>query len=455
MKATVMPARVNAEAWMQQMEETPAGRRRLASLAGRQIFAFGISPWKRPFLAAYFSQSHLVFAPQYLGDRAFIRTWRPRISAAADPVLLAWGTKLPSAAIRQAKETGIPLFYMEDGFLRSMLPSASKTRPVSLTLDSQRPYFDARGASDLEDFLNSDDFRPDQALLQRAREGIKALVTSGLSKYNQDGEVTMAIRTDRTVRTILVVGQVEDDASIRLGHQGTITNNDLVRLAAVENPGARLLYKPHPDVLRNLRRRRSNPQEVAHLCEILTEPLPLHRLLERVDHVYTITSLAGFEALMRGLTVTVVGLPFYAGWGLTDDRQPNARRKHRRSIEEVFAAAYLLYPHYFDPLTGEEISFEACLEMLAGWKTKGVPPLLLEPLPDYEEPNPHFHAWHWAGPYGLLGWRHLMTRPLAAAITAAGSQADAETFRKNPIGFFRNLSNPTLRRVGRLLYPWD
>ncbi len=436
---------------MQQSE--PARAASDSSFEGRSVFAFGFSPWKRRFLTSYFPGASLVFAPQYLDDRRFSRDWAPLMASTPDPVLLAWSFKLPLAARQHARDNGLPVFHMEDGFLRSLVPSASKTRPVSLTLDAQRPYFDARGASDLEDILNTCDF--DQPLLARARAGIDLLISSGLSKYNAEDAPAGDDSQIRTGRTILVIGQVEDDASIRFGHLGPVTNNDLVRLAAAENPDCRILYKPHPDVLRNLRRKRSDPQEVAHLCDLLTEPVPLSTVLRTVDHVYTITSLAGFEALLRGLPVTVIGLPFYAGWGLTDDRQPSARRQRSLTVEAVFAAAYLLYPRYFDPLTGQSVSFEACLQQMIAWRADGVPAAMREPLPDYEEPGPDFRERRLLGPYGVLGWRHAMTTPLSAAIAAAGSPEDAQVFRKNPIGFFRNLSNPRLRRLGRLLYPWD
>lgn len=63
--------------------------------------------------------------------------------------------------------------------------------------------------------------------------------------------------------------------------------------------------------------------------------------------------------------------------------------------------------------------------------------------------------WTPSGPYGVLGWRHAMTRPLSLAVRRMGSDRDAEAFRQDPIGFFRRLSDPRLRFLGRLLYPWD
>ena len=58
------------------------------------------------------------------------------------------------------------------------------------------------------------------------------------------------------------------------------------------------------------------------------------------------TSLVGFEALLRGLPVVTYGQPFYAGWGLTRDHAPLARRTRRLSLDELVAGALLRYPRY-------------------------------------------------------------------------------------------------------------
>jgi capsular polysaccharide export protein len=145
---------------------------------------------------------------------------------------------------------------------------------------------------------------------------------------------------------VLVIGQVEDDASIIYGSATRYNNNDIVQAAFLENPDAEIIYKPHPDVLGGHRAALSNPKDVADICTIIEGEYDLQELLASVDHVYTITSLVGFESLLRGKAVTVFGAPFYAGWGLTDDRQEIARRGRRRTLQELFAAAYILYPSY-------------------------------------------------------------------------------------------------------------
>jgi capsular polysaccharide export protein len=89
-------------------------------------------------------------------------------------------------------------------------------------------------------------------------------------------------------------------------------------------------------------------------------------LIAMADALHVNSSLAGFEALLRGKPVTVHGVPFYAGWGLTIDRGPvPARRTARRTLDELVAAALLAYPRYLDPVTGLPCPAEVLVERLA------------------------------------------------------------------------------------------
>lgn len=418
--------------------ETPA---RLAERV--TTFAVHVTEWKRSFLERYFPEKRFHFLPKDLSEREIERVWKPRILANETSELLVWGPELPAALTAIAAERKIPVVYLEDGFLRSHRPSASRTPPLSLVLDGRTPYFDCRKASDLEELLSTYDFEPDRALMARARAGIDLLIEGGISKYNGGRQrAAEAVYGEKTKKRVLVIGQVEDDASIRYGCPAPMTNNDLVRLAAAEQPKAQILYKPHPDVLSRVRPARSDPAEVEHLARIVTETLPLAEALNTVDHVYTITSLAGFEALMRGIPVTTAGSPFYAGWGLTDDRQAHPRRGRKLTLQALFAGAYLLYPRYFDPETGEETSFEATVATIR------------RQLDEPDALSPSRPAWRPWGPYGVLGWRHLLTALLAPAIRHAGNDRDVEDFRADPIRFFRGLSDPRLRLIGRILYPF-
>jgi capsular polysaccharide export protein len=75
------------------------------------------------------------------------------------------------------------------------------------------------------------------------------------------------------------------------------------------------------------------------------------------------TSLVGFEALMRGKKVTTYGIPFYAGWGLTNDRV-NSKRSRVLSLDELVSATLLLYPKYIDPKSLKETTAEKVIEAI-------------------------------------------------------------------------------------------
>ena len=86
-------------------------------------------------------------------------------------------------------------------------------------------------------------------------------------------------------------------------------------------------------------------------------------LLADIDELHTLTSLAGFEALLRRRRVVVYGRPFYAGWGLTVD-MTGAGRGRRLALEQLVAGALILYPRYLDPVTRLPCPPEIILERL-------------------------------------------------------------------------------------------
>lgn len=78
------------------------------------------------------------------------------------------------------------------------------------------------------------------------------------------------------------------------------------------------------------------------------------------------TSLTGFEALLRGVKVTTTGAPFYAGWGLTRDLgDVPPRRRDDISLEGLVHATLIDYPRYFDPKTKLPCSVEVVVDRLA------------------------------------------------------------------------------------------
>lgn len=324
----------------------------------RVTYAANFSAWKQPLLARMFPDRTFLHLPVD-APPGFV-TRLDRLVPAGD--IVAWGMTVDTEVDACAAARGIAIEHVEDGFVRSVGLGASQVPPLSLCLDRAGIYYNARQPSRLDAILAHHDFDADPDLMAQARACLDLIRAQAISKYNLPDDVASAPgrapaatrlaerQGDR--RTIVCFGQVEDDQSIVYGCDRPLNNNDLIRQAAADHPGARIIYKIHPDYLGGKRRPLSDLAEVAHLCEIVGDEVPLRQLFSSVERVYTITSLAGFEALMRGIPVTTLGMPFYAGWGLTDDRQPAPPWRGRRlTVEQVFAGAYLLYPVYLAPGT--------------------------------------------------------------------------------------------------------
>jgi capsular polysaccharide export protein len=300
--------------------------------------ASNILPWKRPFLRRYLGRSQIIFTD----DPDSIARHKT-----AGLRHLAWG-HTPEAEVR-----------LEDGFLRSRGLGAALVRPLSLVLDDTGIYFDPTRPSRLEQLITA---RAELAPHQRHRieRFIQRLTRLRLSKYNVGDGLPDLPEGHR----ILVAGQVEDDASIQCAAGEIATNLDLLAAARAAHPEAILIYKPHPDVEAGLRRGKvAQAQEIADVIATKADPLCL---IEACDEVWTMTSLIGFEALLRHKPVTCTGAPFYAGWGLTSDRSPTPIRRNAEPDLMGLAHAVLLdYPRYFDPETGAARAPEEALEQLA------------------------------------------------------------------------------------------
>jgi len=260
---------------------------------------------------------------------------------------------------------------LEDGFLRSVGLGADLVRPLSWVMDGRGIYYDATRPSDLEHLLQTHRF--DATLVQRAAGLRQHIVEQGLTKYNVNGPRWQ--RPPQTTRVILVPGQVETDASIAFGAPDIRRNIDLLRAVRLAEPDAYVVYKPHPDVVAGLRRRGVGEEASARWCDETVTECAMADLLEAVDEVHGLTSLAGFEALLRGKTVVVYGQPFYAGWGLTQDRVPLARRTRKLALDELVAGVLILYPAYVSRTTDRYTTPERALDELLAWRHASPPSL--------------------------------------------------------------------------------
>jgi capsular polysaccharide export protein len=295
--------------------------------------AHAVRLWKRAHFQAFFgAQKKLTFEKDQ-----------------SDSPSMIWGNQPgPKGATR-----------VEDGFLRSRGLGAELVPPLSLATDDLGIYYDPTRPSRLEHWIaKRETLRPDQEA--RADALRRKLVDLGLSKYNLAGAVPELPKGHR----ILVPGQVEDDASILTGTDKVRTNLDLLKAARQANPEAVIIFKPHPDVLAGLRI--GAVENAEDHADVVLEHADMGALLQQVDEVWTMTSLTGFEALLRGCKITTLGAPFYAGWGLTTDLGTlPARRQAQPTLAGLIHATLIDYPRYCDPISKAPCSVEIAVERLA------------------------------------------------------------------------------------------
>lgn len=333
------------------------GNRGLAAAAG---MAF----WKRREVARLLWDGRSTPLPFLKPDAAIER------AKSEGGAVAAWPARVPSDFAVRAAAAGVQVRWVEDGFLRSAGLGSDLLPPLSLIVDDQWPYFDPARPSTLEQLLETTLFGSD--LLARARVLRETIVARRIGKYRAGGAAE-TLDIPAGARLVVVIGQVEDDLSVLRGGHG-LTNLALIERTRGEEPDAFVIYRPHPDVEAG-HRRGAVPEAVAErLVDRIDRGGSIDALLACADTVHTLTSLTGFEALMRGVRVVVHGTPFYAGWGLTDDRAPpTGRRSRRLKLDELVAGALILYPRYLDPQHGLPCTPEQFIEQIghvsgdAGW----------------------------------------------------------------------------------------
>lgn len=380
--------------------------REYAHLFKQGILAYGFSKWKVGFVQAFLGlpKVSLDIRTRPLWTLVVKGELCDRINQQYDklhlPTALAtgvdyvvWGQNAKQDLLRrlvhfQSADSPTPtVFCMEDGFIRSNGLGASLLEPLSVVVDELGIYYDATQPSRLEHILSQ--IRLTDSQNQRADDLRQRLLTQRVSKYNVgtksdlSDKLTALQKAKPNANIRLVVGQVEDDASVRLCGSTIKRNGDLLRVVRQGFPDDIIIYKPHPDVEAGLRTGKVSP-DVLLLADLVAHDTPMPDCLAVCQVVHTISSLTGFEALIRGRGVVCYGLPFYAGFGLTDDaveagnttKQSALDRRKRATpltLNELIYATLISYPLYRLPQGYGLATPEAVIDYLYG--KKGASPM--------------------------------------------------------------------------------
>ncbi|WP_076414340.1 capsular polysaccharide biosynthesis protein [Shewanella sp. UCD-KL12] len=328
-------------------------------------YAFGFSLWKRAFIKPFIGRKakRVVYIKNQQKLEALIQS-------DTNAAVLLWGKSRAKWA-EQLKQY-CPVWFMEDGFIRSVGLGADLRRPSCLVIDRQGMYYAPDGPSDVVEKLNNVSLSDTQS--QRAKQLAETLVKRALSKYNVGQKHTakpllekigQLKRADKQRELILVPGQFEQDQSIASSRGKVKSNLALIKQVRQDYPDAFIMYKEHPDLYSGVRPGALGEQAAQQYADIYLADIDIVSVLMLCDRVCTITSLTGFEALLRGKKVTTYGSPFYAGWGLTDDAIVFAERTNKLSLEQLVYVTLVSYPSYVDWTTGKLTSPERVIRLLS------------------------------------------------------------------------------------------
>jgi len=301
------------------------------------LWCVGMSYWKRavvwPFLKHSDNRLRFVRSDQRLPG-----------TLPSNSRLVAWGLQPRLEAL--AAQHRVPLLRMEDGFLRSVGLGCHLLPPLSLVLDGGGLYYAPQSVSDLQALLNNMD--PSAMDCRRAARLRQQLLRLKISKYNVGAGFHLA-RSAKGKPVVLVPGQVEDDASLRHGSPTISSNLALLQAVRARSPEAWIIYKPHPDVASGNRRGAIASADALQWADQVALDADIADCIAAVDEVHTMTSLAGFEALLQGKIVHCYGAPFYAGWGLTQDQMALPTRLRQLSLDQLVYGVLIAYPRYVLP----------------------------------------------------------------------------------------------------------
>jgi len=283
-----------------------------------------------------------------------------------------WGRKSSGQeCIRLANKYNSGHTLIEDGFIRSIGLGIHSSPSFSMVEDSLGIYYDASVMSSLEKILSSYDFESDSKLMENAQYAIELIVRYNISKYNSSPDVDESFIKKYNISrdsSVLIVAQTAGDCSLEYGMACDYSTRQIITNAINENPGCKVFLKIHPDVLSGKKHSDIDPENIPENIIVLTEDVNSISLLKHFKKIYTKTSNMGFEALLVGCECVCYGVPFYSGWGVTDDRVKCNRRKRRLSVQQIFAGAYILYTKYYNPYIEMKTNIIDAIETINRYK---------------------------------------------------------------------------------------
>ena len=252
-----------------------------------------------------------------------------------------WGYEIGHWALLVSKVFNIKISRVEDGYLRSFDLGKEHNQANSLVIDNESLHFDKNGKSIIHELISEE--IDEKITNQHAEYFIKFCKNNFITKYSAINKKHLDTIEQINIlfpaaNFVGVVGQKPNDKSMIYGNPKSYSNFSIFYKALKENKDSLILFKQHPDVVGNL------------LTDILIRLFcifskrtffindkflsPIY-FINKSNVIYTISSTIGFEALIHDKKTVVFGTPFYAGYGLTEDRVKIKRKKKLITKEQL------------------------------------------------------------------------------------------------------------------------
>lgn len=296
------------------------------------------------------SEYKLFFLKNLFPSTSFIRFQKNQ--SLKSNYLITWGSSLIDEDINHR----LKIIRFEDGFIRSVGLGAGMISPSSWVFDLGGMYYDSSSNSDLFKLIYDCRLNTDDNNFKYITNIKNKIIKNDISKYNITSSDDIQISTKKKI--ILVIGQVEDDAAMINGGSFFKNNFNFIKAVRNRNIDSYIIYKPHPDTIYKLRKSDLESENFLNFVDLIYKDGDAISILSYVDEVHVITSLVGFEALIREKDVHCYGKPFYSNWGLTNDYsfdsdlgligvKSKGSNFVKKSIQELMYASLIEYPVYF------------------------------------------------------------------------------------------------------------
>lgn len=302
----------------------------------KTIFCVNISVEKRTFFDNYFKEYNIIYVPLKFD----IFKYKKIVTQSSSCEILVWDYTECLNLQKFAQQFNISITRVSDGLLCDMKFGISNNKPFSLCFDSRGAYYNSQDVSEFEEKANKYEITEEQ--------------TAKIEKYYQtivnfenffEKKKSNFSYPPKTKERILVIGQNDNDVLLKYSSSKITNNVDLLKFVREKNPNSEIIFK----IDKNSKKLENENSIIPSLCDLfVNDNVSNEDLFTSIDKVYTISSNLGFDALVKNIPVYTLGLPFYAGWGLTFDKEKTTRRTKKLTLNELISLVCFDYFLYYD-----------------------------------------------------------------------------------------------------------